>query len=163
MRKTITGPFLIAPYMYDFITSNGGGNIYYRNLTNLTSLSSIGSEISLTKSISFTPNHAFVITWSAVHAFDGRMPNGDFQVIFSTDNATSYMTAYYNSCPGPDSYTSNAGLPYSSYEYFNSSNVLIRNDYSNPCTSSNVNQNGKWIFPLFLSNYIFSINMYQIK
>ena len=149
-RNQITGPYLIAPYMYDFNTfcflCNSNGKIYYRHITDAATLNIIGSEISSAKSTSFTPNQAFVFTWSAAHTYVGGMPNGDFQVIFSTDGTTSYMTAYYNSCPGPDGFGDNAGLPYSSFEYHDSNNVLIRNDYFNPCTSSNINQNGKWIF-----------------
>ena len=153
-RNNITGPYLIAPYMYDFFTSNGGGNIYYRHIIDAATLSSIGTEISSAKSTSFAPNQAFVFTWSAVHAYVAAMPYGDFQIIFSTNGTTSYMTIYYNACPGPDGDSSNAALPYSSFEYHDSNNVLIRNDYSNTCTSSNLNQNGKWIFPLFLSNFV---------
>ena len=148
-RYQITGPYLIAPYMYDF-RSSSGGSIYYRRITDAATLTAIGAEISSSLSASFTPNNAFVFTWNAVRPFAAISGTGSFQIIFSTDGAISYMAFYYTSCMPSDGRANSVGLPYCTFEYKNASNFLIRNDFSNPCTSSNINQNGIWIFRLFL-------------
>ena len=157
-RKQIAGPFLIAPYMYDFLSSSGG-HIYYRLITDVTIITTIGTEISSSLSTPFAPNNAFVFTWKAVKPFASISGTGSFQIIFSTDGTLSYMTLYYTSCMPSDGRANSVGLPYSTFEYQNANNVLIRNDFSNPCTSSNINQNGIWIFPFFLgSNFWNQLN-----
>ena len=151
-RYQITGPYLIAPYMFDF-KSSSGGNIYYRRITDAATLTAIAAEISSSLSVSatsFTPNNAFVFTWNAVKPFAAISGTGSFQIIFSTDGTDSYMTLYYTGCLPSDGRANSVGLPYSTFEYLNANNLLARNDFSNPCTSSNINQNGIWIFPLFL-------------
>lgn len=148
-RSQITGPYLIAPYMYDF-KSSSGGNIYYRQIADTATLSTIGTEITNSLYTSFTPNNAFVFTWNAVKPFASISGTGSFQIIFTTDGTLSYVVLYYTSCMVSDGRANSVGLPYSTFEFQNANSVLVRNDFSSPCTSSNVNQNGIWIFPLFI-------------
>lgn len=136
-----SGQNIIAPLVYD-LYSAAGGDITYKSygLNDIATLNIIGTEINQLLNANFIPNNLFVITFDAVKAFSvsGTV---SFQIILSTDSIKSYLTVNYGHL---DFYCDLT--PY--YQYV-INNVLGQNSFSCSATSSNVNVNGKWVYPLF--------------
>ena len=131
----------ISPLCYDLYTLKGG-NIYYKQIANLTTLNQIGDEINSLLSLNktFSPNNAFVVTYDTVRASPGNSnKNVSFQIILSTDGIQSYATLNYGNL---DFQPSESAIQYNLLGYFN------KYFFTNVKLSSNVNLPGKWIFNL---------------
>lgn len=136
-----SGQNIIAPFVYD-LYSAAGGDITYKSYSSNESeiLNIIGTEINQLLITNFMPNNSFVITFDAVYAcyVAGTV---SLQLILSTDSEKSYLTVNYGHMDFICDIT-----PFIQY-FIN--NVLGQNTFSCSESFSNVNVNGKWIFPLF--------------
>ena len=62
---------LIAPYWADTDTrTNGSGNVFFQETTNLTLLQRASREIQDGLSVSFTPTHLLIATWDSIGYFN---------------------------------------------------------------------------------------------
>ncbi len=139
---------LISPLNYDLITSaSGGGNVFYKSLNQSASsndLITIQNEINqlFKPQTNFTAKNAFVISYADAKSYYNSSDVTTFQIILSTDFIRSYVTISYDLC-----LTKTVGLPpKSEINCLNKTNSLFEKYIVNPCSSSNVNLPGKWIF-----------------
>ena len=143
--SSITRPIfsnVIAPYNVDLITIRFG-QVFYRSIDAPSpDLETIQSEISLLLSTSFTATNAFIITYSNVQSFEVSTDFASFQIILSTNSAQSYVTINYGQCFS----TSFLDTITTEIDCLNSAINMQINSIVNPCSSSNVNIIGKWIF-----------------
>ena len=131
----------IAAFNYDLITSNSGG-IYYQNLNSQSSdFNSIKSDLKRLNS-NFVPTNIFRITYYNVPDYRTRSYLATFQIILASDASKSYVLLKYTSCLTGYSLTTMQAI------YYRLSNgQQMSNQISiNPCTSSNVNLVGTWVF-----------------
>lgn len=136
----------IVPFINDLSTFKGG-NISFRTINDLRTLTNISNEVSrllYSSKKQYIARNAFVITWNQV---EGNILNGSvsFQVILSTDSSyESYLTINFGK------------IELSSfqqyYEYVENNFYNGKQNLTDPLSSSNVNLKGKWIFKLFDSN-----------
>lgn len=130
---------------YDLTTLKGNGTIYYKYLN--STVASSQSEMSAIKSDvnrvnpTFVPLYAFKITFSSVQAFKSSSLLASFQVVLSTNSLSYFVTLKYTSCLGNVTLLSTPGL-----NYIDLKGLLVVVPITNPCTSSNVNLTGTWVF-----------------
>jgi hypothetical protein len=131
----------ISGLNYDLDTRTSGG-IYYQNLNSQsTDFNSIKSDLNRLNS-NFVPTNLFRITYFNVPNYGSGGYIASFQIILATDLSKSYVLLKYTSCLTGLSLRATPGL-----YYFSSLNgQQMSNTISNPCSSSNVNLNGTWVF-----------------
>jgi hypothetical protein len=146
--------YSISALNYDLITTSSTGGIYYQNLNAQSSeFNSIKSDLNRLNA-AFVPTNLFRITYDKVPLFSTRTSTVSFQIILASDSSKSYVLFKYTSCA--------IGSPNTTpgVYYLSSSGQQMSNKISNPCTSSNVNLLGTWVFdvsslngrkPLFLN------------
>lgn len=118
------------------LSTNGG--IYYKYLNSSSSeIVSIQSIISPL----FKATNAFSIEWNNVTALK-TTSSVSFKIILATDTSSNYVVLQYSSClSGTYTPLSTPGL-----NYINQNGVLVQVAIVNPCSSSNVNIPGTWVF-----------------
>jgi hypothetical protein len=127
---------------YWYLDTRKRGGIYYQNLNSQSSdFNSIKSDINQLNS-AFNPTNLFRITYDNVPAYGQSSLIASFQIILASSSSSSYVLLKYTSClsdyvslsttPGIY-YTLSNGQPYSS-------------TFSSPCSWSNVNLRGTWVF-----------------
>ena len=91
-----TSPPLIAPFWADFDLQKGG-SVYYRQTAQPDILQQIEFAVSRASGLQFRPTLAFIATWDAVPAFDGRFRGliNTFQVVLATDGTYSFAGFVY--------------------------------------------------------------------
>jgi hypothetical protein len=131
----------ISALNYDLITSSSGG-IYYQNLNSQSpDFNSIKSDLNRLNS-NFVPTNLFRIMYLNVPAYQQSSLIATFQIVLASDASKSYVLLKYSSCLSGASLRATPGLYYVSL----SSGQQMSNQISNPCTSSNVNLGGTWVF-----------------
>ena len=136
---TLTNSISALNYDLDARTS---GAIYYQNLNSSSSgFSSIKSDLNRLNS-SFIPANMFRITFDNVPTYSYSSILASFQIVLASDSSRSYVLLKYTSC-----LSSSVTLSTSPGLYYLSTNgqqlsMLV----ANPCTSSNVNLVGTWVF-----------------
>ncbi len=145
----------ISALNYDLDTRTSGG-IYYQNLNSQSSgFNSIKSDLNRLNP-NFVPTNLFRITYYNVPNYGSGGYIAAFQIILATDFSKSYVLLKYTSCL--------TGLSLSSMQavYYRLSNgQQMSNQMStNPCTGTNVNLGGTWVFDVTFpltsnSNYYF--------
>ena len=132
---------------FDLDTRNAGG-IYYQNLNSQSNdFNSIKSDINRLNP-SFNPTNLFRITYENVPAYEQSSWTVSFQIILATNGSSSYVLVKYTSCL----YGSKApGIYYTLTNGQTSSST-----FSNPCSSSNVNLIGTWVFDVTSGLVIFN-------
>jgi hypothetical protein len=130
----------IAALSCDFDTTSSSGGIYYQNLNSQSSdFSSIKSDLNRLDA-SFVPTNLFRITYDRVPVISNSSLLTSFQIVLASDSSNSYVLLKYIKCEydvlfiSPVIYYLLNGEQ-KTYKYFN-----------NPCTDSNVNQVGTWVF-----------------
>ena len=133
----------ISAYGYDLITRNFG-NVFYRTISQPSDdFITIQAEINNYFKTNFMASNAFVVTYSLVRSYTLATDVADFQIILSTDSITSYVTINYAKC-----LLSANSIPNTYVSYLDSHSVSMKYSIVNPCSSTNVNVMGKWIFNL---------------
>ena len=131
--------FLISGLNYDLDTRSSGG-IYYQNLNSQSNdFNSIRADINRLNS-SFVPTNLFRITYENVPGWQASSLIASFQIILASDSSKSYVVLKYTSCLSP--------LVTPGLYYLNSNGQQMSNQFTNPCSSSNVNLIGTWVFDL---------------
>jgi hypothetical protein len=147
----------ISALNYDLITSSSGG-IYYQNLNSQSAdFSSIKSDLNRLNS-NFVPTNLFRIMYLNVPAYQQSSLIATFQIVLASDASKSYVLLKYSSCLSGASLRATPGLYYVSL----SSGQQMSNQISNPCTSSNVNLAGTWVFDVSPINGNLSSILYKI-
>jgi hypothetical protein len=131
----------ISALNYDLDTRTSGG-IYYQNLNSQSGdFNSIKSVINRVNP-AFVPTNLFRITYDNVPAWGQRSDIASFQIILANDATISYVLLKYTSCLS-SSYLSRIQAIY----YLSANEQSVSNQMSlNPCTRTNVNQVGTWVF-----------------
>jgi hypothetical protein len=137
----------ISALYFDLDTRRSGG-IYYQNLNSQSSdFTSIKSDINRLNA-TFVPTNLFRITYSNVPHYTYSSYLASFQIILASDASKSYVLLKYTSCL--------TGLSLSTVHalyYLASNGQQLLNPISvNPCTGSNVNLVGTWVFDVSLVN-----------
>ena len=127
---------------YDLDTTEKGG-IFYQNLNSTSNeFNSIKSDINRLNS-EFNPTNIFRIKYDNVPVYE-RVQSSfkvSFQIILAMSSSSSYVLLKYTSC------LSNVFFPTTSGIYYTLSNGQPSSiTFSNPCSSSNVNLTGTWVF-----------------
>jgi hypothetical protein len=147
----------ISALRYDLITSSSGG-IYYQNLNSQSSdFNSIKSDLNRLNS-NFVPTNLFRITYDNVPAYVQISLIATFQIILASDATKSYVLLKYTSCLSGAILNETPGLYYLSL----SNGQQMSNLFSNPCTSSNVNLAGTWVFDVSPINGNLSSILFKI-
>ena len=130
---------------YDLDTRYGGG-IYYQNLNSQSpDFNSIKSDLNRLNS-NFVPTNLFRSTYDNVPNYVGGGSLGSlrasFQIVLASDGTKSYVLLKYSSCLSGSTLRATPGLYYLSL----SNEQQMSNQITNPCSSSNVNLGGTWVF-----------------
>lgn len=147
----------ISAYNYDLATSTCG-TLWYRSITDSTTLTKISSQINsyYAPVTSFTATNAFVATWDHICRLSSPGLYGTFQIIIATDGVQHYLMINY----GTLDYSCYASGSF--YQYIDANNVVVKNLLpTTPQSSSNVNFNGKWIYPSCSGKFFFYVNLYK--
>jgi hypothetical protein len=131
----------ISALGYDLDTRYNGG-IYYQNLNSQSSaFNSIKSDLNRLNA-SFVPTNLFRITYDNVPNYGSGSFIASFQIILASDASKSYVLLKYTSCL-TSSLLSNVQALY----YLSANGQSLSSQMSlNPCTGTNVNQVGTWVF-----------------
>ncbi len=130
----------IRALKYDLDTTKGGG-IYYQYLNSQSSdFSSIKSDLNRLNS-NYVPTNLFRISYDNVPDWASGTLRASFQIVLASDGTKSYILLKYTSCLSNRVTTS--GLYYLSNQL---NGQQMSNEFSNPCSSSNVNLGGTWVF-----------------
>ena len=134
----------ISGLNYDLTTTSsvGTSGIFYRSLTqalNANELASIKSSINRLVS-SFVPTNGFQLVWNNVSSLSGGL-TATFSIDLASDSSSSYVVLKYSSCLNGATLISTPGLYYTI-----TNRVLQILPITNPCSSSNVNLPGTWVF-----------------
>lgn len=91
-----TSPPLIAPFWAD-VDLRKGGSVFYRQTTQSDILQQIAIATLQISGFQFVPTLAFIATWTAVPAFDGRFQGltNTFQVVLATNGTVSFVGFIY--------------------------------------------------------------------
>ena len=132
------------------------GGIYYQNLNSQSDdFYPIQSNINRINS-SFVPLNIFRITYDNVSNFNDNNKEASFQIILATDSSKSYVVLKYTSCLSNDPPTVLPGI------YFLDENgQQLSNLLTDPCLSSNINQNGTWVFDVTSVNSNYKILIFN--
>ena len=140
----------ISALNYDLITSTSGG-IYYQNLNSQSSdFNSIKSDLNRLDA-SFVPTNIFRITYYNVPYYYSTSQLVSFQIILASSSSKSYVLLKYTTCLSSSYYTIYIVATPGLY-YLSSIGQQLSNRITNPCTNSNVNQAGTWVFDVSSSN-----------
>jgi hypothetical protein len=144
------GNTITALFFHGDTQSQGG--IYYQNLYSQSDdFYSIQSNINRINS-SFVPLNIFRITYDNVSKLYEENKKATFQIILVTDSSKSYVVLKYTSCLSNDPLTVLPGI------YFLGENgQQLSNLLTDPCLSSNINQNGTWVFDVTSVNSKYKI------
>jgi hypothetical protein len=143
----------IAPFWSDIDTTRCG-NIYYRETTNLTTLSLISKDIQNGFDLNFLAKWAFIVTYDRVcrfHSFDGL--TNSFQIVITTDGSSSYIIynygqlTWYENCLSYALYNAGDGIAYSILPGSLSSDILKLSYLSNNRIP------GQWIFDVSYNSF----------
>jgi len=97
--------------------------------------------------VNFVPNNIFRITYDNVSKYYDGNKKASFQIILSTDSSKFYVVLKYTDC------LSGAPLVVLPGIYFIGENgEQLSYLLTDPCTSSNVNENGTWVFDVTTVN-----------
>ena len=125
---------------YDLDTRTSGG-IYYQNLNSQSNdFNSIKSDINRLNP-SFNPTNLFRIKYDNVPASRQSSLIASFQIILATNVSSSYVLLKYTSCLSGNTLTRTPGIYYTL-----SNGQTSSSSFSNPCSSSNVNLKGTWVY-----------------
>ena len=115
-------------------TTNSGANIYFQNLNSQSK--DFDSAISGLKQLNsaFNPTNLFRITYELAFS-------QNFQIILASSSSSSYVLLKYISCHPQSNQNSTPGI----YNTF-SNGQTSSSSFSNPCSLSNVNLAGTWVF-----------------
>jgi len=143
--KSESSGIRISALRYDLDTRYGIGGIYYQNLNSQSSdFNSIKSDLNRLES-NFVPTNIFRIKYDYVPNYVGVGSLGplraSFQIVLASYATKSYVLLKYTSCLSGDTLSETLGLYYLSLIGHQMSNTI-----SSPCSSSNVNQTGTWVF-----------------
>jgi len=144
---TASGSNFISGINYD-LDSRASGGIYFQNLNSASGdFNSIISDINR-RDASFVPTNLFRVTYLNVPLFSYSSNTVSFQIILASSSSKSFVLLKYTTCLA-SSFTlrSTPGL-----YYLSSSGQQLSNQASNPCTNSNVNQAGTWVFDVSTGN-----------
>ena len=120
------------------------GGIYYQNLNSQSNeFNSIKSDINRLNS-AFNPTDLFRITFDKVPVFRSSL-FASFQIILASSSSSSFVVLNYTSC------LSNMILRTAPGIYF-INNIPPPSQISNPCSSSNVNLPGMWVFDVSIQS-----------
>ena len=128
---------------FDLDTRNAGG-IYYQNLNSQSSdFNAIKSDLNRLNA-QFVPTLLFRITYSNVPNYGSALYLASFQITLATNSIKSFVLVKFTSClnGASTSFTSTPGIYYQDANL----NSLLTTMTTNPCTSSNVNLAGTWVF-----------------
>jgi hypothetical protein len=131
----------ISALNYDLDTRTSGG-IYYQNLNSQSSaFNSIKSDLNRLDA-TFVPTNLFRITYDNVPNYGSGSYIASFQIILASDSSKSYVLLKYTSCL-TSSFLTNMQALY----YLSANGQSLSSQMSlNPCTGTNVNQVGTWVF-----------------
>ena len=133
---------LISAYNYDLISASNG-NVFYRSVDTFSAdLYTIQNEINQLLRTNFRASNAFVVTYANIASYSDRNDVANFQIILTTDSVQSYLTLNYGYCLQKPM----AFQIITEIDCLDKSLNMVVNSIVNPCTSSNVNVIGKWIF-----------------
>ena len=135
--------YQIKALPYDLDTRIYGG-IYYQSM-NVSSndFSSVKSEFSTLCNDFLSPTNIFRITYLGVPDYSSDSLIASFQIILATDSLKSFVLLKYTSCLSETtSFTSTPGL----YHQDTSGVSKTIELGAPPCSSSNVNLTGTWIY-----------------
>ena len=128
--------FSIYLLHFDLNTEKGIGSIFTHNLDPKTSLfARIKAELH-----PFSPTKVFVATWDRVSTHSPSSSIASFQIILSTDLVYSFVTIKYITCLPGQTLSSPSTIHY--VKNGSSAQFLM----ANPCTSSNIDKPGTWVF-----------------
>jgi hypothetical protein len=129
----------IYALLCDFDTTSSGG-IYYQNLNSQSSdFNSIKSDLNRLNT-SFVPTNLFRITYDKVPVKSNSSLLTSFQIVLASDVSKSYVLLKYIKCSYDVLYSS------LTIYYLLNGQQKIYQYFNNPCTDSNVNQVGTWVF-----------------
>ena len=136
----------ISALNYDLDARTSGG-IYYQNLNSQSSdFNSIKSDLNRLDA-SFVPTNLFRITYDNVPLYGYSSNTASFQIILASSSTKSYVLLKYTTCLSGFSFVATPGL-----YYLSSNGQQLSNQITNPCTNSNVNLAGTWVFDVSSSN-----------
>ena len=153
----------VSPFWGD-IDTRRGGDVFYREILDATSLNSIAYEIrrSFSSFYSFKPTWAYCVTWYQVAnygwtGFQSSPINNTFQAIVATNGLYSFTIYNYEKLMWPDISKNIIKLVQSGFNAGDGSKFYKINgsftyDIVNIAYRSNVGLNGKWIFRIDKSN-----------
>ena len=129
---------------FDLDTRYSGG-IYYQNLNSQsTEFNLIKSDLNRLNS-AFNPTNIFKITYENVPDYSTRTLISSFQIILASSSSSwsisSYVLLKYTSCLSGSTLRTTPGIYYTL-----SNGQASSSTFSNPCSSSNVNLIGTWVF-----------------
>ena len=129
---------------FDLDTRYSGG-IYYQNLNSQsTEFNLIKSDLNRLNS-AFNPTNIFKITYDNVPDYRTRTLIASFQIILASSSSSwsisSYVLLKYTSCLSGSTLRTTPGIYYTL-----SNGQASSSTFSNPCSSSNVNLIGTWVF-----------------
>jgi hypothetical protein len=135
----------ISALYFDLDTRTSGG-IYYQNLNSQSSdFASIKSDINR-RDASFVPTNIFRVTYLNVPYYGQTSHIVSFQIVLASDGSKSYVLLKYVTClSSAYSIRTRPGLGYMSAGM---EKPMYYHQITNPCTSSNVNLPGTWVFRL---------------
>jgi hypothetical protein len=136
-----SGNYFISGLNYDLDTTTSGG-VYYQNLNSQSSdFNSIKSDLNRLDA-SFVPTNLFRITYDNVPLFSSSSYSVSFLVILASDLSKSYVLLKCTTCLSSSfALRTTPGL----YYLLNGQQTFIQVSNS-PCSESNVNQAGTWLF-----------------
>jgi hypothetical protein len=146
LTATASSGNAISALNYNLDTRFGGG-IYYQYLNSQSSdFNSIKSDLNRLNS-NFVPTNLFRISYDNVPNYLSSLWSGSlrasFQIVLASDGTKSYILLKYTSCLSDVTLFSTPGLYYLSNQL---NGQQMSNQFSNPCSSSNVNIGGTWVF-----------------
>ena len=140
---------VISALNYDLDTLNGGG-IYYQNVNvQSNDFDLIRTDLNRLNA-SFVPANIFRITFDNVATHSTSSLKASFQLILASDasSTSSYVALKYTSCLSNSvNLRSSPGL-----YYLNSNGQQESFPISEPCSSTNVNSIGTWVFDVSTFN-----------
>ena len=140
---------VISALNYDLDTLKGGG-IYYQNVNvQSNDFDLIRTDLNRLNA-SFVPANIFRITFDNVATYSTSSLKASFQLILASDasSTSSYVALKYTSCLSNSvNLRSSPGL-----YYLNSNGQQESFPISEPCSSTNVNSIGTWVFDVSTFN-----------
>ncbi len=121
---------------------SGSGQIYYQTLNPSSAFFQSATEKVKLLNPAIEPTNIFMITYDAVFQHMNAFNDASFQIFILTDSSSSYVIFQYTSCLNGETLRAPSGLIY--YK----TGTWQQDEITNPCSSSNVNSIGIWVFKL---------------